>query len=443
MSLRLISLATNLITVHENSPVADHYLFSFLSTSPFKNISGYYLNTNGDTVHCEFKFKDWNITPQLLEVSANGKFITLTPVEIKGFGVYGYGDYISREINYHSGNYSPLNAPDVFSDLVTTRHSFLKRVAPGKYALYELVESSHTYFFVEEDDLIKELVYRVKKVGMDILEDDTYKKEIFAYFSKERLGAEYSTDITNLTYNSRSIVPLFRKLNEKISGVKYKPVRRDKTEFDVFLGAVDNTFPTSIGGRYSEANNKFDGSTSVSGGVSVVYFAPGQFRRVAIGASLAYNSYNRAFIREDSIVNFTSIYNNRTTKYVEVFSMKNHLLMLDLFGMYFVNPLNKVKVYVKGGFNTNIGLNSRNEIYVDYASRTTGVRNGTIAIDDSETGQVIIATRKLYFNIHGGLGLNSGKHKVEFNYYTPGVMNVNLLFKVKMMSVYYYFTLSK
>lgn len=408
-----------------------------------RTFPGYYLSNSNDTVKCEFKFKDWNITPETVEVSVDSKVLTLGPSDIRGFGVYGFGDYVSREISYHKGNYSMLNAPDRFSDQLTTKQSFLKIVAPGKYMLYELSESSHSYFFVEEDGKTKELVYRVKKVGMNIQEDDQYKRQIFALFSNEKIAAEYSTDITNAAYNGRSIVPLFRKLNEKISGVKYKPVRRDKTAFDIFAGAVINSFPTAIAGKYSGADNKFDGSTSVSGGVSLVYFAPGQFRRVAIGASLGFNQYSSSFTRQDSIVNFTSIFNNRTTRYTEKFELNNTVLMLDVFGMYFVNPLSKVKIYIKGGFNTNIGIRSDNEIYIDYDATTTGVRNGNIPINDSETGEVVILTRKLYFNIHGGLGVNAGKHKVEFNYYTPGVMNVNLLFKVKMMSVYYYYTLSK
>lgn len=420
------------------------FILSFISQRAVaRTFPGYYLNSDNDTIQCEFKFKDWNITPETIEVSAGGKMLTLAPSEIKGFGVYGFGDYVSREITYHKGNYSMLNAPDRFSAQVTTKYSFLKIASPGKYTLYELSESSHDYFFVEEDGKATELVYRVKKVGMNIEEDDQYKKQIFALFSNEKIAAEYSTDITGAAYNSRSIVPLFRKLNEKISGVKYKPARRDKTEFDIFAGAVINSFPSAIDGKYSRGNNKFDGSTSASAGASLVYFAAGRFRRFAIGASLGFNHYNSSFSREDSIVDFTSIFNNRTTRYTEQFELNNTVLMLDVFGMYFINPLNKVRVYFKGGFNTNIAIKSDNDIYIDYTATTTGVRNGTIPINQTDEGQSVIPTRKLYFNIHGGLGVNAGKHKLEFNYYTPGVMNVNLLFKVKMMSVYYYYTLTK
>jgi hypothetical protein len=420
-------------------------LFLSISTPGFsKTFPGYYLDKNGDSIHCDFQFKDWTVTPEALTVTVNNNILNLQPADISGFGVYGYGDYISREISYHPGNYSSLNAPDIFSDKITTKHSFLKRVVPGKYTLYELAETAHSYFFVSENSSdLTELVYRVKKTGMTIEEDNAYKKTIFSFFSKENLAADFSTDITKGSYTSRSIGSLFRKLNEKVTGVNYKSSKRGITQMDVFVGGIDNKFPTSIDGFYSAPTNKFDGSSGITGGVGVIYFTPGNFRRFAVGATLGYNQYSTEFSKEDSIVDFTSIYNNRTTKYKENFTLGNKVLMVDLFGMYFINPLDKVKVYLKAGFNTNIAIDKENDIDIYYTSATTGVRNGNIPISATANGRRRIDTRKLYYNIHGGLGLNAGSHKLEFTYYTPGVLNTPYLFKIKMMGVYYYYTIIK
>ncbi len=408
-----------------------------------KTFPGYYLDKHGDTVQCEFKFKDWNITPESVDVVTGGKALRLQPADVKGFGVYGFGDYISSEIRYHQGNYSALNAPDIYSQAIS-KYSFLKLIVPGKYTLYELAESVHSYFFVSKDGGdVKELVYRVKKIDQKIQEDNAYKRMLLEMFADEDLDVKYNSTITTLAYNARSIAPLFRKLNGELSGVRHKATKRDATQWDLFIGAVDNRLPSSIAGRYSQPDNKFDGSTSVSGGVSLVYFTPGHFKNFAVGASLAFNQFSDEFDNIDSTVEFRSQFNNKTNRYKEHFELKNKALMVDLFAMYFINPLDEVKFYLKGGFNTNVSLDKENDIYVRYTSQTTGVRNGNIPINESEEGVRVIDTRKLYYNIHGGIGFNTGNHKLEANYYTPGVLNTPLLFKVRMLSLYYYYTISK
>lgn len=408
-----------------------------------KNFPGYYLNKDGDTVQCEFRFKDWNITPESVDIVTGGKGLKVQPADVKGFGVYGFGDYISSEVKYHEGNYSALNAPDLYANPIT-KFSFLKRIVPGKYTLYELTQSMHSYFFVSKDGGdVKELVYRVKKIDQKIQEDNVYKRTLLEIFADEQLDIKYNATIVTLPYNARSIAPLFRKLNGELSGITHTPTKRDATQWDLFIGAVDNRLPSSIAGRYSEADNKFDGSTSVSGGVSLVYFTPGHFRNFAVGASVAFNQFSDEFNNIDSIVEFRSQFNNKTKRYTEHFELTNKALMVDLFAMYFVNPLDKVKFYLKAGFNTNVSLDKENDIYVRYTSQTTGVRNGNIPINESEEGVTAIDTRKLYYNIHGGIGFNKGNHKLEANYYTPGVLNTPLLFKVKMLSVYYYYTFLK
>lgn len=417
---------------------------SFLTLPAFsKNFPGYYLNKSGDTIQCEFRFKDWNITPESADVIAAGKALKLVPADVKGFGVYEFGDYISQEVQYHKGNYSALDAPDVYSDEIT-KHSFLKRIVHGKYTLYELTESVHSYFFVSiSSGSVRELVYRVKRIDQKLEEDNAYKRALLEMFANEDLDVKYNSTISTLSYNSRSIAQLFRKLNEELSGVTHKAVRRDAVQWDLFIGAVANTFPSSIAGRYSPADNKFGGTTSVSGGVSLVYFTPGHFKNFAVGASIAFNQYGDQFNRIDSVVDFRSDFDNRKTTYTEHFELKNKALMIDLFGMYVINPLDKVRIYLKAGFNTNISLDKENDIYIRYTGHSTGIRAGSALIDESEEGLKTIDTRKLYYNIHGGLGLNAGKHKIEANYYTPGVLNTPLLFKVKMLSLYYYYTISK
>ena len=111
--------------------------------------------------------------------------------------------------------------------------------------------------------------------------------------------------------------------------------------------------------------------------------------------------------------------------------------------MYILNPHNKVKTYLKAGFNTNLSIEKTRGIYITYSSTNRSVRNGNPPQDWTDEGTKQIPLQKNYYNIHAGGGLNFNNHKLEFTYYTPGVLDSDYIFKVKMIGVYYYYTVFK
>jgi hypothetical protein len=421
------------------------FVLSMLISSAIeaRDFPGYYVTLKGDSVHCNFQFKDWEVTPDFVTVHRGSTASTLYPADISGFGIYGYGDYKSYAISYHKGNYSSLDAPDTFSDSITSKPSFLKVLLTGKYSLYELTESSHAYYFysVSGGD-ITELKYRVKRVGMNLERDETYKKTIFTLFASEAISYQYSNKITKSVYSSRDIVPLFRVLNEKFSGEKSVQKKRRPTQFDLFIGGLNHQFPTTVEGMYSEPSNKLDGSQSITGGLNFQYFILSNFRSMAVGASLAFDKYNAEANNSDSTKYYGSINNYRNTGYTENFSLNNSVLMLDIYTQYIFNPLNKVNVYAKAGIVTNFVVGGTQNVVINYNSSTTGVSRG-VPVSYTDQGVKEIELRKTYYNVHGGLGLIAGRHKIEYTYYTPGIFDRVYAFKMKMMGVHYYYTIIK
>ena len=414
------------------------FISSFVQARDFP---GYYINLKGDTIKCSFHFKDWEVTPDYVTVHEGSNTSALRPADISGFGVYNYGDYKSYEIKYHKGNYSAMDAPDTFSDSITSIHSFLKILQRGKYTLYERTESSRSYYFfsVNDGDLT-ELQYRVKRMGMNLDRDESYKKTIFGLFASEGISFQYSNDITKSVYSSRNIVPLFRILNEKTSGVKVVKKKKKLTQLELFAGALNHQFPGTVDGMYSERLNKFDGTQSGTGGINFQYFIPTNFRSIAVGVSVGYSKYATETSHSDSIKFYGSINNYRNTQYTEQFKLDNGAVMLDVYTQYIFNPLNKINVFAKAGLVTNFVVGGSQKIAVNYNSSTTGVSRG-VPVSYTATGEKTIPLRKSYYNVHGGAGLITGRHKLEFTYYTPGVLNVAYVFKMKMMGVFYYYTI--
>jgi hypothetical protein len=288
---------------------------------------------------------------------------------------------------------------------------------------------------------------------MDLEEDNTYKKTLFDLFAREYISHKYVNEISKGSYSSRSIGSLLKKLNGATTAQQQEPVTqnpyengkrsKDKlTQFDVFVGAMHNEFPTAFNGFYTNGN-KISSSTTPTGGLNFTYFMSSHFNRFAVGVSLGFNHYNYSFSKTDSAVTYNSANWYYTTHYTETGRMSDNVVVANIYGVYFFNPLSKVKVYGKAGVSTNISLSGNNNIVVDYESTTSGMRNGNEPIEGTAKGQGAIDMRSSYYNINGSFGLNAGKHKIEFTYYTPGVMNVNLLFKVRTMGLFYYYTFSK
>jgi hypothetical protein len=193
---------------------------------------------------------------------------------------------------------------------------------------------------------------------------------------------------------------------------------------------------------YSEPFNKLDGSQSITGGLNFQYFILSNFRSIAVGASLAFDKYKAEATNSDSTKYYGSINNYRNTGYTENFSLENSVLMLDIYTQYIFNPLNKVNVYAKAGIVTNFVVGGTQNIVINYNSSTTGVSRG-VPVSYTDQGVKEIELRKTYYNVHGGVGLIAGRHKLEYTYYTPGIFDRVYAFKMKMMGVHYYYTIIK
>ena len=96
-------------------------LFPFsLMAKNLKLHPGYYLNQQGDTVKCDIELADWNRNPSAVHAVGSNGALDLSPEETKGFGVYGYVDYISEKVTYHSAKVTGTELQEKFSDSMAT-----------------------------------------------------------------------------------------------------------------------------------------------------------------------------------------------------------------------------------------------------------------------------------------------------------------------------------
>lgn len=405
---------------------------------------GYYIDKNGDSIRCNFSFNDWKVTPKTVTVEMNNATHTFGTSDIRGFGISGYGDYTVATVRFHTNPVSGVYLPDEYSDSTQMEKCFLKVIVQDTYSLYELAAPGRWYLFVSvKGEAPFELVYRKKRNQTHIEEDARYKKDLFQLLVKEGLSDRYINKVNQITYRANDIKQIINALNEKHSGIKYTKSRKNHFEFDLYAGGIMTSFTGTINGRYAQ-NVRFGSATAPTGGISMLYFVPGHFKSFALGLSIGYSKYAGTASITGADSNYRNANNYTITNYNENLATQNAYVLLDVYAMYIFNPLNRVKFFVKAGLNNGISAATDNDIHSTYSAKSVGLRSGTIPINDSAQGTTSFSgLRKRFYQVNGGGGLITGRHKVAINYFLPATLTEDKSFGLSMVGVYYHYTFAK
>jgi hypothetical protein len=384
----------------------------------YKPHPGYYLSLNGDSVHCTIEFSNGALSPRTIEVHVNGSMKEFGPDDIKGFGVTGYGDYISSKVTYHTNPVSGEDLPENYSDNTETKSCFLKVLRRNVYSLYSLVMPERSYLFISSPDKsFAELVYRAKRSNDSLSEDQSYRNQMLALFANEGISQKYFSQISEVSYNGSAIGALVNVLNEAHTGVKAGK-KTANLQMDVFAGILQNAFPTSFNGHYT-IGLRFNSQISPTFGVNFLYPLPG--KNFGVGLSLGYNGYNCTINTSGSYISNTVPNQTSTSVYNETITTKNSLLYSNLYLMYMINPAGRIRYYLKGGLNYYFSFDyNKNEVNLKWTRTETGVVNGNMPYVDhyGDSGQLI--TMKNYFiSFKCAGGVNFGRSFLELSYSPP------------------------
>ena len=420
-----------------------------------KLFPGYYIDLKGDTVRCNIEFNDWNLNPKTIRLQAGNELKEFGPEDIMGFGVTGYSNYVSARVSYHTNPISGPDLPAIYSDSVVTKASFLQVLETGPYSLYVLIFPQRIYLFNSSPDRpISELVYRVKMDNDSLQEDQSYKQQLVNLLMNEGLSEKYFGQVSKFSYNSSQIASLFRILNGTHTRVWTKKKSDGDFQIELFVGAIRNSFPTSFDGVYSKSN-QFDPSYSPSGGINFLYSIPGHFKAFKVGISVGYDGYNNMIKRSGSFYHAESVNFYYTTTYNETITAKRSMLLSNIYVMWLLNPLSKVKVFVKAGLNYNFSMGTNSDVVSTYTASIQGIKNGNVPFQDStNTSSTLYSLKTGYLAPVFSGGIISGRSKLEFAYWPPvsvsypldvtsGNTSSSTFFKFGSLGIFYYFSLFK
>ncbi len=327
----------------------------------------------------------------------------------------------------------------------------MKILERGSYSLYDLVLPGRAYFFIGYyDSTVSELIYRVKEKNDTLEEDQTYKKVIFNLFIKEGISDKYFNRINNALYNASDLGALFRILNQNRTGIRIKKKSSGNYQAEIFVGGIRNSFPTAFDGDFTTAN-QFKPYFSLSAGINLLYSIPGFFKSFKVGLSIGYNGYDSKLTKSgtNSFKGSANFYG--TTTYIERMTLSNSFLVTNIYVMYLINPLSKLKLYLKGGLNYDFSVSKNSDLIGQSSGTTTGIMNGNVPFQtNSANDHSLITIKRDFLSFLVSVGLITGRHKLEFCYWPntqlaaptayPLAPAVNS-FKFGSTAFYYYFFL--
>jgi hypothetical protein len=428
--------------------------FLFIAFAGYSNsrlFPGYYINLQGDSVHCKIEFNDWNLNPKTIRIEVGNKKMEFAPTDIRGFGVDGYDDYLSARVQFHTAPISGKDVPLEFSDSVSTTTFFLKILDRGYYSLYDLVYPERVYLFMQhQDSSIAELVYRTKSINDTLFADPQYKNVLLSLFVQEGIGDKNFNRISNTLYNASDVQSLFKILNESHGGYNYHKTTKQEFQVQLYVGGIRNAFPTTVIGT-SEVLHHFDPSTAFTGGVNLLFSIPGKFNAFKVGLSAGYNSYNLERTEHSTSSFYESDAYHGTTTFDDTLTTKNSLIQTNFYLMYMINPLSSLKFYLKAGISYNFSLNTDNSVDEKYFGASVFVRNGNPPVTSpvENPGNSLIQIKKSYLTPLFGIGVAYGRNTLEFSYYLPaeiggepiGIQGTpSQAFKISSMSLSYSFS---
>lgn len=235
-------------------------LFTILCAESYSQIifeNGYFIDESNNKNECLIKNVDWKNNPTEFEYkfSQNDTVHKATFKTVKEFGIYNVSKYIRAKTNIDKSSeqidkMSSERNPNFQEELL-----FLKVLIEGKASLFLYIDGNLTRFFYKlNDSEIQQLVYKRYLIDDKILENNSFKQELFLKLKCEEIVLN---DIKNLRYSNRDLEKLFIKYN-KCTGsdyINYK-TKQNKDLFNL-------TFRPSLNYSSLEIQNSVSGFNDI------------------------------------------------------------------------------------------------------------------------------------------------------------------------------------
>ncbi|MFN5168167.1 MAG: hypothetical protein ACK5DD_00970 [Cyclobacteriaceae bacterium] len=236
-------------------------LLPIVSFSQVEFEKGYFINNQNQRKECYIKNIDWKNNPtEFLFREHDSKTIVRANIDsVKEFGVYGFSHYVRASVGID-------RSPNELSSLTTNRTpvwsketQFLKVLLSGKASLYYFEDSRVSRFFYSVSDTsIKQLVYKMFKVGSTVYFNNDFRQQIFSDMQCPNLGS-----VNHIRYTEADLKSVFIRYN-KCFGIEVPESGIKKTFFTLKITPGLNAPLITV-------DNSLTNSQDVSFGRAITY----------------------------------------------------------------------------------------------------------------------------------------------------------------------------
>jgi hypothetical protein len=380
-----------LCTVHA------YCLLVLMSVIPLNNLyaqidfeAGYFIDRNGARVNCLIRNLEWKYNPPEFKYKAtsDGETLTGTLETIQEFGIFSARiKYVkaSIKVDQSSGDMAYLSAsrtPDFKIETI-----FLKVLVEGKASLYEYSFGNELRFYYSLDTkLFEPLIYKKFYSGGHVLENDSYKQQLYNALSCSGIS---QGKFENIQYRKKDLENIFIQYNKCVQSslLLYTPTKKkDWLHFSVRPGLSYQSF---------KVNNSVNVNKSTSFSSQVGFRLGLEMEFV-----LPYNKNKWRILFEPTLRNYKADDNEVNLNRVAEVKYNSIEMPVGLRHLFYINTTNSF--FVNALFAYDLPFNST----INFYDASNNV------VDDLE-----IAGRT---NFMVGAGYNwANKFSVELRYSTP------------------------
>lgn len=236
------------------------FLITFqFSYSQFNYKKGIIVQTNGDTIQCEIKNKNWTNNPKFLNYKVSGELKKIFIKDLRRFEVYDVVKYINTRvlIDLSSNNVSQLSRERKLN--YEEKNVLLKILFDGTKKLYQYKNNGiEKYFFSTAKEPITQLTfkrYAISRtptgIGNDFIkENNDYQNQLRKFIS-----CSSNQTIEPPSHNRNSLTKFFSK-NSNCSNLNSssnepniaKPETSSNTSFFIVVGANNSSIAATRNG---------------------------------------------------------------------------------------------------------------------------------------------------------------------------------------------------
>lgn len=173
----------------------------FIVTTSFGQIKyekGYFINLDNERTECLIKNMDWQRNPAdfSYKIGESTALKVEDVTSIKEFGIYNYYKFVGADVEIDRSSNIVDRLTEDRNPSWSKERLFLKVIAEGKAKLYSFEDSDvRRYFYSKTDTAIIQLIYKRYINGKAILENNTFRQQLWSYLRCENSSINMVKDI--------------------------------------------------------------------------------------------------------------------------------------------------------------------------------------------------------------------------------------------------------